>query len=40
MIKDIDINKILASKREPFGNKNNSNTLLDMMIMMTLDHYV
>ena len=37
---DIDPNKILVSKREPYGTKKSSNTLLDIMIMMPLDHYV
>ena len=39
-IDDIDINKMLVSKREPYGGKAHLNTLLCMMIMMTLDHYV
>ena len=39
-IDDIDINKILVSKSESQGCKSSLNTLFDMMIMMTLDHYV
>ena len=38
MIDDIDFNKILVSKEEPYGTKIISNTLLDTMIMMLLDH--
>ena len=40
IIDDIDVNKILFSKKEPYGKKVHFNTLLDMMIMITLDHYV
>ena len=36
----INVNNILVSKKEPHGNKNSLNTLLDMMIMILLDHYV
>ena len=41
-IDDIDVNKILVSKEEPYGIKLriNLNTLLDTMIKMLLDHYV
>ena len=39
-IDDIDVNKILVSKKESYGNKNSLNTLLDIMIMMLVDHYV
>ena len=39
-IDDIDINKVLVSKKEPYGKKSSVNTLLDMMIMTILDHYV
>ena len=39
-IDDIDVNKILSSKKEPYGKKAHLNTLLDIMIMITLDHYV
>ena len=38
-IEDIDVNNILVSKKEPYGNKNHLNTLLDIVIML-LDHYV
>ena len=38
-IDDIDANKILVSKEEPYGKKIHLNTLLDTMIMMLLDHY-
>ena len=39
-IYDIDINKILVSKREPYGKKTHLNTLLGMMIILILDYYV
>ena len=39
-IDDFDVNKILISKREPQVKKAHLDTLLRMMIMMTLDHYV
>ena len=47
-IDDIDVNNILVSKKEPYSNKNslkyligyNLNTLLDIMIMILLDHCV
>ena len=39
-IDDIDVNKILFSRKEPSGKKMHLNTLLDIMIMMLLDHYV
>ena len=38
-IDDIDVNKILVSKKEPYGIKIHLNTLLDIMIMILLDHY-
>ena len=38
-IVDVDVNKILFSKEEPYGKKVYLNTLLDTMIMMLLDHY-
>ena len=39
--KDIDINKILVSQKESYGKeKIHLNTLLDMTMMMSLDHYV
>ena len=39
-IDDIDNNKILVSKKKHMANIIHLNTLLDMMIMMLLDHYV
>ena len=39
-IDDVDINKMLVSKREPYVKKAHLNTLLGMMIMIILDHYV
>ena len=39
-IYDIDINKILVSKREPYGKNTHLNTLLGMMIILILDYYV
>ena len=39
-IDDIDVNKILVSKKENMVRKIHLNTLLDIMIMMLLDHYV
>ena len=39
-IDDIDVNNILVSKKESYGTKNLLNTLLDTMIMTSLDHYV
>ena len=40
-IDDIDVNKILATKKEPYGTKKPiKNTLLGMMIMILLHHYV
>ena len=44
-IENIDVNNILVSKKEPYGNKklflkNLINTLLDITIMMLLDLYV
>ena len=35
-----DANKIVVSKEEPYGTKNALKYLLDIMIMMLLDHYV
>ena len=37
-IEDIDVNKILVSKKESYGAKNSLK--LDIMMMMSLDHYV
>ena len=39
-IDDTDVNNILVSKKESYGTKNLLNTLLDTMIMTSLDHYV
>ena len=39
-IDDIDVNKILVSKKEPDGKIIHLYTLLDIMIMMLLGHYV
>ena len=38
-IDDIDANKKLVSKEEPYGIKIHLNTLLDTIIMMLLNHY-
>ena len=40
IIDDINVNKMLTSNKEPYGKKLHLNTLFDMMIMTTLDHYV
>ena len=37
---NIDVNKIVVSKEERYGTKNALKYLLDIMIMMLLDHYV
>ena len=37
---DIDVNKILVSKKEPYGTINSFKYVLGIMIMMVLDHYV
>ena len=39
-IDDIDVNKILVFKKENMVRKIHLNTLLDIMIMMLLEHYV
>ena len=47
-IEDIDVNNILVSKNEPYGTKNSYKYLvimiyiqiLDIMIMIILDHYI
>ena len=39
-IDDIDVNKILVSKKNHMVQKIHLNILLDIMIMMLLDHYV
>ena len=39
-IEDVDVNNILVSKNEAYGNKIHLNTLSDIMIMILLDHHV
>ena len=40
-IDDIDVNEMLASKKETYGKKKtNLATLLDIVIMMAVEHYV
>ena len=39
-IDGVDAIKILVSKKEPCAQRTHLNTLLDIMIMMLLDHYV
>ena len=39
-IEDINVNNILVSEKEPYSIKIHLNTLLDTMIMISLDHYV
>ena len=39
-INNIDINKILVSKKETMVNIIHLNTLLGIMMMMLLDHYI
>ena len=39
-IDDIDVNKILVSKKSKMVNIIHLNTLLGIMIMMLLDHYI
>ena len=39
-IDDIDVNKILVSKKNHTANIMHLNTLLDIMAMILLDHYV
>ena len=39
-IDDVDLKKILVSKKTISHKKTHLNTLLDIMIMMLLDHYV
>ena len=39
-IDNVDVNKVLVSKKERYGTKMRLNTLLDIMIMMLLGHYV
>ena len=37
---EIDVSKMLISKKDPYGKKAHLNTLLDIMLMTILDHYV
>ena len=37
---DVDVNKILVSKKEPYGTKMHLSTLLDITILMLSDRYV
>ena len=39
-IDDIDVNKILVSKKTQMAQRMHLNTLSDIMIMILLDHYV
>ena len=39
-IYDLDVNKILVSKKESYGTKNHLITSLDIMMVRLLDHYV
>ena len=39
-IYDINVSKTLISKKEHYGKKAHLNTLLDIMMMITLGHYV
>ena len=39
-IDDVDVNRILVSKKSLMLEKAHLHTLLGMMLMMTLDHYV
>ena len=38
-VDDIDVDKILVSKKDSYDAKNAFKYLLDKMIMMLLDHY-
>ena len=39
-IHDLDVNKILVSKKNHMAQKIHLNTFLDIMMMILLDHYV
>ena len=39
-INNIDVDKILVSKKEKYGKYNSLNTLLGIIIMTLLDHYI
>ena len=40
LIDDADVNKVLIFKKNHMTQRMRLNTLLDIMIMMLLDHYV
>ena len=39
-IEDIDVNNILVSKKESYGNKNSLKYFIRLMMMILLNHYV
>ena len=39
-IEDIDVNTILVSKKEPYGNKNSLKYFIRYNVMILLDNYV
>ena len=39
-IHDLDVNKILVSKKESYGKKNSLQYFIGIMMMMSSDHYV
>ena len=39
-IYDIEVDKILISKKESYGKKPHLNTFLDIIMMMLLDFYI
>ena len=39
-IYDVEVDKILISKKESYDKKAHLNTFLDIMMMMSSDHYV
>ena len=39
-IHDLDVTKILISKRESYGTKNSLKYFIDYKMIMSLDHYV
>ena len=39
-IHDLDVNKILVSKKESYGTKIHLNTSLSILMMISLDHYL
>ena len=40
IIHDLDVNKVLVSTKESYGTKIHLNTSSDIMVIMSLDHYV